>query len=111
MPALRVQIPQVAFRQFDPISCLVKRNDMGQSRGFGFVKFATSEMAQMAVARNGNIIVRDKVVDVKQHETPSAPTGPTPPQASLRSEVNIELNFPPNFEGLVLGCIDADFCK
>ena len=29
----------------------------------------------------------------------------------LRSEVNSELNFPPNFEGLVLGCIDADFCK
>ena len=25
----------------------------------------------------------------------------------VRSEVNIELNF----EGLVLGCIDADFCK
>ena len=22
-----------------------------------------------------------------------------------------ELNFPPNFEGLVLGCIDAGFCK
>ena len=22
-----------------------------------------------------------------------------------------ELNFPPNFEGLVLGCIDADFFK
>ena len=33
------------------------------------------------------------------------------PQVPLRSEVNIELNFPPNFEGLVLGCIDADFCK
>ena len=31
--------------------------------------------------------------------------------AGVRSEVNIELNFPPNFEGLVLGCIDADFCK
>ena len=29
----------------------------------------------------------------------------------LRSEVNSELNFPPNFDGLVLGCIDADFCK
>ena len=29
----------------------------------------------------------------------------------LRSEVNSELTFPPNFEGLVLGCIDADFCK
>ena len=28
-----------------------------------------------------------------------------------RSEVNSELNFSPNFEGLVLGCIDADFCK
>ena len=25
--------------------------------------------------------------------------------------MNIELNFPPNFEGLVLSCIDADFCK
>ena len=30
---------------------------------------------------------------------------------SVRSEVNSELNFSPNFEGLVLGCIDADFCK
>ena len=29
----------------------------------------------------------------------------------LRRQMNIELNFPPNFEGLVLGCIDADFCK
>ena len=31
--------------------------------------------------------------------------------APVRSEVNSELNFPSNFEGLVLGCIDADFCK
>ena len=30
---------------------------------------------------------------------------------SLRRRMNIELNFPPNFERLVLGCIDADFCK
>ena len=29
----------------------------------------------------------------------------------LRTRLNIELNFTPNFEGLVLGCIDADFCK
>ena len=29
----------------------------------------------------------------------------------LRRRMNIELNFPPNFEGLVLGCIDADFIK
>ena len=29
----------------------------------------------------------------------------------VRSEVNSGLNFPSNFEGLVLGCIDADFCK
>ena len=29
----------------------------------------------------------------------------------LRRRVNNELNFPPNFEELVLGCIDADFCK
>ena len=32
-------------------------------------------------------------------------------EAALSSEVNTELNFPPNFEELVLGCIDADFCK
>ena len=35
----------------------------------------------------------------------------TGPPLELRSEVNSELNFCPNFEGLVLGCIDADFCK
>ena len=30
----------------------------------------------------------------------------------LRSEVNIELNFPPKLRGASdLGCIDADFCK
>ena len=32
-------------------------------------------------------------------------------KVGVRSEVNSELNFSPNFEGLVLGCIDADFCK
>ena len=32
-------------------------------------------------------------------------------RATLRREVNTELNFRPNFEGLVLGCIDADFLK
>ena len=31
--------------------------------------------------------------------------------ARLRRRMNNELNFPPNFERLVLGCIDADFCK
>ena len=30
---------------------------------------------------------------------------------ALRRRMNNELNFPPSFEGLVLGCIDADFCK
>ena len=29
----------------------------------------------------------------------------------LRTPVNNSEYFPPNFEGLVLGCIDADFCK
>ena len=32
-------------------------------------------------------------------------------EPQLRSEMNIELNHPPNLERLVLGCIDADFCK
>ena len=31
--------------------------------------------------------------------------------SSVRARMNIELNFPPYVEGLVLGCIDADFCK
>ena len=29
--------------------------------------------------------------------------------AELRRRMNNELNFPPNFQRLVLGCIDADF--
>ena len=29
-------------------------------------------------------------------------------EMDLRRRINIELNFPPNFEGLVLGCIDAN---
>ena len=33
------------------------------------------------------------------------------PPSSLRTPVNNIEYFPPNFEGLVLGCIDADFCK
>ena len=32
-------------------------------------------------------------------------------EARLRTPVNNIEYFPPNFEGLVLGCIDADFCK
>ena len=32
-------------------------------------------------------------------------------QECLRTPVNNIEYFPPNFEGLVLGCIDADFCK
>ena len=31
--------------------------------------------------------------------------------AGIRTPVNNIEYFPPNFEGLVLGCIDADFCK
>ena len=31
--------------------------------------------------------------------------------APLRTPVNNIEYFPPNFEALVLGCIDADFCK
>ena len=32
-------------------------------------------------------------------------------RSRLRTPVNNIEYFPPNFEGLVLGCIDADFCK
>ena len=33
------------------------------------------------------------------------------PAGLLRTPVNNTEYFPPNFEGLVLGCSDADFCK
>ena len=52
-----------------------------------------------------------------QPQTARGPGGSVFPGPTLvkmrpvRSEVNSELNFSPNFEGLVLGCIDADFCK
>jgi hypothetical protein len=32
-------------------------------------------------------------------------------EAGLRRRMNNELNFPPNFERLVLGCIDAIFAS
>ena len=50
-----------------------------------------------------------EVVELAAAEIARHPRAAVEPD--LRSEVNIELNFPPNFEGLVLGCIDADFCK
>ena len=31
--------------------------------------------------------------------------------SAVRTRLNIELNQPPNFERLVLGCIEAKFCK
>ena len=37
--------------------------------------------------------------------------GPDEPAVKIRTPVNNIEYFPPNFEGLVLGCIDADFCK
>ena len=50
---------------------------------------------------------------------PDAPDGrggrrvalPAAPRGRGRRQMNNELNFPPNVEGLVLGCIDADFFK
>ena len=71
---------EAAFRHFGPLKCTVKRNELGQPRGFGFVRFETAEAAGVAVSENGKIIVRDKVVDVQQNGTPSAQ--PASPQIS-----------------------------
>ena len=52
--------------------------------------------------------------EMRRTEQQSDPRTETPTSSKsplVRSEVNSELNFPSNFEGLVLGCIDADFCK
>ena len=42
---------------------------------------------------------------------PDKCTAAGPALVALRTPVNNIEYFPPNFEGLVLGCIDADFCK
>ena len=38
-------------------------------------------------------------------------TRPAGASSRLRTRLNNIEYFPPNFEGLVLGCIDAGFCK
>ena len=45
------------------------------------------------------------------HEHPRAPLEEDLRLSWLRRRMKNELNSPPNFERLVLGCIDADFCK
>ena len=50
--------------------------------------------------------------EIRNPPASAAPTRNRPtPEKGLRRRMNNELNFPPNFERLVLGCIDADFCK
>ena len=46
------------------------------------------------------LFVDDAAVDHDAHEA-----------QGLRTRMNNIEYFSPNFEGLVLGCIDADFCK
>ena len=65
---------------------------------------------QLAQRRGAGIVFR--LFRARCQEAPTLTEPVTDAHGSqLRSEVNSELNFPPNFEGLVLGCIDADFCK
>ena len=65
---------------------------------------------------------REEPRDGERHLLPHVRGAPRRPQLAIRSAAvcivckdtieysNIEY-FSPNFEGLVLGCIDADFCK
>ena len=46
-----------------------------------------------------------------EKRSPRGPSALVDAPWRLRRRMNIELNFPPNFEGLVLGCTDANFCK
>ena len=55
-----------------------------------------------------DMFVIGRAISYEAHQSPAQERDNGP---GLRSEVNSELNFSPNFEGLVLGCIDADFCK
>ena len=49
--------------------------------------------------------------DAKQAEWDAAQPAAVCLRSLLRTRLNNIEYFPPNFEGLVLGCIDADFCK
>ena len=77
-------------------------------------------------AFNGNFAVVRALCKSKADPTLTNGRGITPVQlaldrglnhiaAELEVHIRTRLNnieyFPPNFEGLVLGCIDADFCK
>ena len=73
------------------------------------------EMSFLKRTRGGNFSAPDAFVTrapcrLADHD-PAKQLSLAAAEAELRSEVDSELNFPPNFEGLVLGCIDADFCK
>ena len=62
----------------------------------------------------GNLVREQVFLDiaVTDRHTAARPA-PAPARAppGLRRRMKNELNFPPNFERLVLGCIGADFCK
>ena len=57
------------------------------------------------------IMAKFEQLEKIQREAEQAKAATQLQAAELRRRMNDELNFPPNFERLVLGCIDADFCK
>ena len=61
-----------------------------------------------AVARSGNL---PNTQSTSTQRSPAPAQRTSPSSSRVRAPVNNTEYFPPNFEGLVLGCIDADFCK
>ena len=68
-----------------------------------FSSFSFLDLASWMIWRGRE---RERPATTRIDDTASRSNG-----SSVGRRMNIELNFPPNFEGLVLGCIDADFCK
>ena len=72
------------------------------------------EAEEKGVAEQAVEAAKGALVEIMRQTIPASPRSAeysSPQSVPLRRRMNNELNFPPNFEGLGLGCIDADFIK
>ena len=60
---------------------------------------------------NDRVFVADRRAVATERTRDAAPSAIPQLASGIRRRMKNALNFPPNFERLVLGCIDADFCK
>ena len=66
------------------------------------------DLVRALAARAHELLAVELQAAARQHGRPAAPEGRV---GRLRRRMKNELNFHTNFERLVLGCIDANFCN